>query len=345
MREVIESSLEKLLIDHVSPDRVLAAEESGWSRSLWDLLDESGFALAASPESLGGAGAGWDDLFGVMQLCGRYVLPLPLPEAILANWLLGVCGLEPREGSLSFASANDLSRNGASVSGTVKQIPWGRHVARIVAIVEEDSPTIVVLDTTQANRKNLTLNTAGEPRDDLIFNKQAPIVTAPLADGLDARVLQVGGAMIRSAQIAGALEALLGISSEFVNERVQFGRPIGKFQVVQHQLAVLAEHVAAARVSAQAAFAESSSDLATLQIMAAKICCTESASIGASVAHGVHGAIGFTHEHPLHLITRRLWSWRSEFGTATYWSDILGRSVCKAGADDYWPSITNGVLR
>jgi len=58
----------------------------------------------------------------------------------------------------------------------------------------------------------------------------------------------------------------------------------------------------------------------------------------------VHGAIGFTHEHALHLGTRRLWSWRSEFGTLTYWSGELGRALCQGGAAAFWPSLVAGQL-
>ena len=54
----------------------------------------------------------------------------------------------------------------------------------------------------------------------------------------------------------------------------------------------------------------------------------------------VHGAIGFTHEHRLHHLTRRLWSWRDEFGVESEWSIELGRRVAAQGAEAFWPSLT-----
>jgi acyl-CoA dehydrogenase len=54
----------------------------------------------------------------------------------------------------------------------------------------------------------------------------------------------------------------------------------------------------------------------------------------------VHSAIGFTHEHSLHRLTRRLWSWRDEFGTEGHWSRELGREVMAAGADALWTRIS-----
>jgi hypothetical protein len=56
----------------------------------------------------------------------------------------------------------------------------------------------------------------------------------------------------------------------------------------------------------------------------------------------VHSAIGFTHEHSLHRLTRRLWSWCDEFGNESHWSRELGRAVMAAGADALWPTITAG---
>jgi len=66
----------------------------------------------------------------------------------------------------------------------------------------------------------------------------------------------------------------------------------------------------------------------------------EAAGIGASIAHQVHGAIGFTYEHALQFATRRLWSWRAEFGGESEWAAELGRSVAERGADALWPHLT-----
>jgi alkylation response protein AidB-like acyl-CoA dehydrogenase len=100
-------------------------------------------------------------------------------------------------------------------------------------------------------------------------------------------------------------------------------------------LAALAEQTAAASVAVESApiavGAERSS--AAPAIAAAKIRASEAAGKVAEIAHQVHGAIGFTHEHSLHRLTRRLWSWRDEFGTEAHWSRELGRAVIAAGAD------------
>ena len=76
------------------------------------------------------------------------------------------------------------------------------------------------------------------------------------------------------------------------------------------------------------------------EIMMAKIRVGEAASKSARIAHQVHGAIGITEEYELQQSTRRLWSWRDEFGNETYWAINLGQEVIRMGADRLWPFIT-----
>ena len=73
---------------------------------------------------------------------------------------------------------------------------------------------------------------------------------------------------------------------------------------------------------------------------AAKVVAGDAATTAASIVHQTHGAIGFTYEHSLHFSTRRLWSWRGEFGGEAYWAEILGRSVARRGADALWSDLT-----
>jgi len=79
-------------------------------------------------------------------------------------------------------------------------------------------------------------------------------------------------------------------------------------------------------------------------VAAAKLRAGEAGQIVAALAHQVHGAIGFTDEHSLHHFTKRLWSWRDEFGTERDWSRALGKAALKggpAGSDDsFWSFVT-----
>ena len=148
------------------------------------------------------------------------------------------------------------------------------------------------------------------------------------------------------------MEWLLAQSVQYASDRVQFGKPIGKNQAIQQQLALLAGEVAAARVAAIVACADAphadaphagTTDCAATVFSAAvaKIRCGEAASRAAAIAHQVHGAIGFTQEHPLHFATRRLWAWREQFGTDAQWAARLGRAAIQAGADGFWPALSD----
>ena len=105
------------------------------------------------------------------------------------------------------------------------------------------------------------------------------------------------------------------------------------------------EQVHQACVAAEAAFAGADQRLPMFSVAAAKVSASEAASQAAAIGHSVHGAIGFTQEYALHMLTRRLWSWRSEFGSSTFWSKALGEHVCAAGSADFWPMLTNPELQ
>src|SRR5439155_16670248 len=137
------------------------------------------------------------------------------------------------------------------------------------------------------------VNLAQEPRDTLTWSN-APVL-ASAAAGLPADALMLAGAMARSAQMAGGLEFLLAQSVKYVTERIQFGRPLASFQAIQHQLALLAGHTAAAGMAAQKAFAAMEGGEAGFEIAVAKIRTGEASGLGAGIAHQCHGAIGFTY--------------------------------------------------
>ena len=145
---------------------------------------------------------------------------------------------------------------------------------------------------------------------------------------------------MRTQQIAGALTRLTAMTTQYAQDRVQFGRPLGKFQAVQQNLAVLAGQTAAAMAAAGLAAEAVADGVKILPIAAGKARAGEAAGIGAAIAHQIHGAIGFTFEHNLHFLTRRLWSWRDEFGKDSFWNRRLGRHMAQAGADNLWAEIT-----
>jgi acyl-CoA dehydrogenase len=147
------------------------------------------------------------------------------------------------------------------------------------------------------------------------------------------------GGLLRAFQMVGAMRRALDLSIQYAGERQQFGKPIGKFQAVQQMLADAAGQIAAAEAAcARAAAAWDGVDCAFFAGVA-KARAGEAAGKVAEICHQAHGAIGFTQEHSLHFATRRLWSWRDEYGNETYWQSLIGQAVCSAGNADLWPRL------
>jgi acyl-CoA dehydrogenase len=342
---IIVDTATRIFQDLCEPNTVNEAEEGVWPKALWDALEESGLTLTWVPDELGGAGAALADGFAVLRAVGRFAVPVPLAETLMAGWLLTKAGITVPGGPLTIAPIHadgqiGLTSNGA-LSGRARRVPFARNAGHIAVLAGRGNEAVVALVGVAGLPISRAMSLAGEPRDDVSFDGAVPEAVRPAA--VDQDLLVCFGAAVRLQQMAGALEKMLEQSVQYALDRSQFGRPIAKFQAVQHNLATLAGEVAAASAAADAA-AEACArpEIAIGEIAIAKVRGGEAAGTGAAIAHQVHGAMGFTYEHSLHHATRRLWSWREEFGNEALWAARLGRMVAERGADGLWPFITAG---
>lgn len=307
---------------------------------LWAVLQESSFDKALLPESKGGAGMSWADACGLLSLAGEHAAAAPLAEAMVGHWLAAHAKVEgaslPIFASPLHADQIQLSResDGWRIDGTLPRVPWGGACTHVAFIVGAGTAAQLIVLARDAAGISITpgRNLAGEPRDTLVFEGAVPRVVAPAP--FDARELLCLSAIVRSALMAGAIERSLALAVEYANLRVQFGRPIGKFQAVQQNIALLATHAAAARAAAEAG-SEAIDDWLgggeplsqSIAAASAKIRTGDAAGQACAIAHQVFGAIGFTEEHELHRFTKRLWSWRDECGNEAFWSRELGNRI------------------
>ena len=336
---LVYDAAERLFADLATPDIVNAAEAGTWPAELWTAVAEAGFLDALGGAS-GGALDGLGDAVDVLRAAGRFAVPLPVAETMLARWLANRAGLAPPDGPLALAVEGpedhlELRRVGTDwrLSGTARGVPWARNARGLVVSTGVAVALVAPVGAMIEQGKNL----AGEPRDDIALELKLDarsVAGAPV--GADAAVVYRLGALFRAAQMTGALEEALQLAVTYAGDRVQFGRPIGKFQAIQQQLALAAEQVAASGVAVASAVAAGAGDLG-FTAGAAKLRVGEAAGKVADIVHQVHGAIGFTHEHRLHQLTRRLWSWRDEFGVESAWALELGRLAASQGADGIWP--------
>lgn len=306
------------------------ARRGEWSPELWAEIEEMGLPLALLSEAQGGFGLSPAEAGEALRVLGAHAVPLPVAETMAANRLLAAAGLPLAEGAASLTRADGLIIENGRLTGLVERVAWADHLD-CLAIAAGDK-------LYRIPRAGWTIAATGEalnfhPRQTIMVDCEAAISATlphcPLAEG----------ATVRAYQIAGALEAALDLTLLHTSTRVQFGKPLAKNQVVQHELAKLAGELACATAAADlAGDALARGDL--LGVAAGSLRAREAAGAGAAIATQMHGAIGFTREHRLHLYTTALWSWRDEFGGQVMWAKLLGQAALDAGGVDYWPMVT-----
>jgi len=349
LSSIVLDQADRLFREQVTVERLAQADAGTWQADLWDQIDRAGLPLAAVAEAHGGVGLPLDDVLHLVRRAAYYALPLPLAETMIAAALWADVAAEALAGcsSIAPAAADDGIRieqhgSGWIVSGRARRVPWGTQAARVLVPVHDQrgSAYLALLPTNAAQAERLR-NLAHEPRDTLTWDNTAIGADAvrPIKNGDAERVLLMG-ALFRAQQMVGAMERCLDYALSYAMERKQFGRPIAKFQAVQHMLAEAAGHYAAAAAAADLARDAYGRDDFAFCVAIAKARVGEAAGKVAEVCHQVHGAMGFTQEHPLHFVTRRLWSWRDEFGNESDWQHRIGRLVCQAGGEALWPMLT-----
>jgi len=328
---ILAESAARLFAEACPPAVLRRAEtDPSMAPALWASLDALGLPQACAPEEAGGSGLGWASVCGLIESCGEHGVPVALPEMLAAQLVARGAGLAlPAGARLSLACGR------RDADGVVADAVAGAASGGMVLVEVEGRLLALAVDEATAVSG---LNAAGEWRTDLVWSgAEAALAAAPAAD----QAVLLAGAAIRIAQIAGASRRALTLSVGYANDRVQFGKPIGKFQALQQNLAVAAEWSAMATMAARLAMADPGVRLDADRVAACReVACTAALQV-AEVAHAVHGAIGVTAEYDLQLFTRRLKQWAAEFGSARYWAGRLGASLVAAGTTTAWDRVVS----
>lgn len=323
--EMILSAAERIFQDAEldTIDRAGGMDAAG--DALWSALEENGFTRICVSEEHGGIGADLSDGLALIGLAGRFALPLPLADTVLAGYLLSQAGIEPPEGKIALAVSD----------GPRARVAFGEQCAHIV---HADGEMLHLSANPSAEALPYSEDGAGVV--DL-----AALTPLRSEKGYGAEVCQALGAVARAAAMAGALQSVLDMTLEYTTGREQFGRPLAKFQAIQHHLSDMACETAAAAAAVELARDAIAADpeigaAALNEIAVAKIRCGLASSKVAASAHQAHGAMGFTYEYALGRFTRRLWQWQDDFGTDAEWSISLGRTVLANAQDGLWPDLS-----
>lgn len=340
-RDMLLETAGRFFAERSGKDVVNGVEKGVWPVDLWKEIEEMGLPLIAVPEDQEGVGGTLADLMALLRVAGEHAVPVPVAETALANLLIANAGGKPATGPSTLA-LGELSLQGGRLSGKVARVPFAGVAERFVSIVTAGGKsTLVVVPRAAATIEDAPSH-AGEPYGSVSFDGATPEYSAASTVSAD-RAFELA-ALARSMQMAGAADKVLVTATEYCKQRVQFGRPISTFQAIQHMLAELASYAAATIASAEAASRDADegglTDGGSFSIAAAKTQCSDFAHRIAAISHQSMGAMGFTHEHILHHYTRRLWVWRRDFGSESFWGEKIGQSFAKAGKDALWPALT-----
>lgn len=321
MDNLIAESFQDFLAGHCTPDVVRAIEREPHGKeaqALWNALSDSGFADALAPEGCGGAGLELRDVAPLAFTCGRHSMPLPFMTTMCVRAALAEAGLPQPEGAATVAPSLIEAQGSFSAPG----VPYGLTANQVLVHCRSGWELWPVTEAAISRGSSGTSLTAH-----IVWSRRPSLVQALVNAPPAAHVWRATAVALLAAQMAGAMTRALEMTIHYANERVQFGKPIGKLQAVQQQISVMAQHTTAARAAALIGLNSSTWHAGAAAAAVAKGRTSEAAGIIASIAHAVHGAIGVTEEFDLQLLTRRLHEWRVQYGSEAHWNRALGRIV------------------
>lgn len=320
--------------------RAIAADPLGLDRDLWMAMASLGWAGLLVDEAHDGSGAGMVELALLCEALGRGPVPSPLivtttlaalpiawagTEDQRARWLPALASGDAI-GTLALVEPGghdewDEPRlaGGGQLEGTKLLVPWA-GVADVVLVTTADGVQLV-----EPRRGAVTTSRHDDLGADPLFAIELHGASAePLGIGDRAAHAEIVRRALDHAAVAqlaftvGAAERALEMTVEHAGTRHQFGRPIGSFQAVAHRCVDMRTDLDACRYLAyRAAWALDQGGPADLEVAAAKAYGDDALRRIFANAHQVHGAIGFSTEHDLHLFTRRAKSFELTYGTTT----------------------------
>ncbi len=337
----LRDAAREFLDDQCPTSRVRAAHESahGWDPELWAAMVDLGWVGVALPEADGGLGFGLVELAVLIEEAGRHTVPAPwtpaaiaisvgsrigdseLVTAVLAGTPVSVVYCRRPESLMASATGRITGVSDPVAFASVSEL------AIVVASGADDGDEVFLVEVPDELRpdRDAAMDLSrplGRFRFDEVPARR--IGGNDLADG----VLDLA-ATAASLELLGASEVAMTMAVEYAKERVQFGRPIGSFQAVKHRCADMLVDVEGIRSSAYwAAWSLSVDDPdASIAASTAKIWATDASKRVMASALQVHGGIGFTWEHDLHLYMKRAQLDQVSFGDASFHRDRLGRAL------------------
>ena len=343
--------------------RDMEEDERGYTPEMWGRLAEQGWLGLIFPESYGGVGLGFLDLAILLEETGRALLPGPFFSSVVMGGMAVMdAGSDAQKSELlpsiadgqlivSLALTEPSARwDAAGVTTTARPVGDGYVIdgAKLFVPNAHVSDNLIVAARTGQGARDVTLfvtpsrgdgirqtllkTIASDRQSEVVFDGlsvPASQVLGEVNGGWDTveRVLQ-WGAVGKCAEMVGGAQQVLDMTVEFAKQRIQFGRPIGSFQAVQHHCANMATDVEGSRyLTYQAAWRLSEGLPADREVAMAKAWVSDAYARVCAVGHQCHGAIGFTKEHNMQLYSRRAKAAELAFGDTDFHLEHVAQSI------------------
>ncbi len=354
-QELIQSTARELLETRYAAAgaRTMEDDPAGYSAGLWKEMVELGWMGLALPETYGGLGAGFLEVCLVIEELGRYQVPSPLlPTVVCCGLPIARFGTEEQKADwlgaivrgrvMSAAPARwdrsgdaDVTATGIDdefvLDGAASFVPYARvaeDLLVVAALGDGQAAFLVGSEAPGLTLEPLTAVGADRPCRVALDGVRVPRDRALPGGEAAAAAIFAYGAAATCAEMVGTAQRVLDMTVEYASQREQFGKPIGSFQAVQHHCADMAMDVLTSRFIAYEAIWRLSAGLnAATEVSMAKAWVSEAAERVCARGHQVHGAIGFTREHDLHLYSRHAMAAALSFGDGDHHWERLARDL------------------
>ena len=368
-QKLLQQSARDFFARECKPERVrdLMATETAYDNGLWRAMADQGWTGLIIPEDFGGLGLSLVDLIAVSEEMGHACLPGPFLSTLWAAALINLAGAEgQRKQYLEPIAAGDMKATVALLEDGAdwnpeavglraekagkefrlrgrKEFVTDAEIADLIICVARGNEGLVLAPVEKGAKGMKIAATPGVDATRKLYSVEFEDVVAPEADALafntrtlDAVESATATAVVAlSAEMVGGMRWTLETAVEYAKTRQQFGKAIGVYQAVQHQLADMFLMTEGARSAVYyAAWAVSENDpSAKLAVSIAKAYCSDAAREVGNRGAQAHGGIGFTWEHNLQLYYKRAKASEAMFGDANYHREEIARKVVDEPVD------------
>ncbi len=346
--------------------REMKDDEKGYSPALWEQMAELGWLGLIIPQEYGGLGGNFLDLSILLESMGEVCMPGPffstvvlgvaiiteagtqkqkqdlLPMVADGELILSLAHAEPgsRYGAAGMNASAKKSDEGFIINGT-KLFVENAHIADYLLCIArtddmgkaEEGLTLFLVDAKDPGVQCTALKTlAYDKQCEVVFNNVQVTdknIVGEIGRGWEIlKKITDQAAIAKCAEMLGSLEAVLKMTVNYAKERVQFGRPIGSFQAIQHQCANMLMDVEGSKVlTYQASWSIAEGLPGDMEISMAKAYAGEASRRVTHLGIRMHGAMGFCEETDLHLYYRRVKACEVSYGDGNYHYEKIAQAI------------------